>query len=194
MTPDSGGVSGNGSSSNISGNDSSGSNLSGQNNSSLNLMNMGSLLKVMGSVSGGVASYRSYQSKADADRFNASIATQNAATTGQETASNAEQLNMLQEQKIGQQRANLAQANIGPISQGSAADAITTSERNANMQRLTEEYKGTLQRYSYMNDANMDNYYAKVADSNATTSLVNTGLSATSQLLQGYNKYQNGAL
>lgn len=163
-----------------------------QNYGSLSMLNWGSALKTIGVISNGVSMYNSYNSKAQAEGYNAQIASGNASIIGQETASNTAQLNLLQQQKIGQQRANLAQANIGPISSGSSADALLTSERNANMQLLTDQYRGSVAKTSSQNSAALDQYYAKVASSNASTSLLNAGAGAMSQLLSGYNKYQQG--
>lgn len=164
------------------------------NQSSLNTLNMGSALKTMGIISSGVSKYNSYNSQESADNFNASIQNNNAAIVGQESASNEANLRLQQGQKIGQQRANMAEAGIGPISGGSAGEAITTSERNANMQALTERYRGTVARTNDLNSAALDSYYAKVAQSNATTSLIDTGTSAIGSLFKGYSLYKAGSI
>lgn len=174
------------------GGDNASGSLQDQNNASRGTMNLGSLLKLVGAASGGVASYNSYGSKAAADNFNAQIATGNASSVAQANIANETSLRLYQQQKIGEQRANLAEAGIGPISAGSAAGAINQSEVNANMQALSERYKGNVERTSLSNSAALDQYYAKVAKQNQETSLFDTGASATSQLLNGYSRYTQG--
>ena len=174
-------------SANIAWNDSS-------NGSSLNTLNTGTFLKAFGALSSGYADYQSLQSKAAAERFNATIATNNAAMTAQESATNESALRLQQDREIGRQRANAAEAGIGPISQGSAGDALRQSQIDANLQALTERYRGTVQRTKFLNDANLSNYYAKVADYNSTQSIGNTGFSVMSKLLDGYGRYQAGSI
>lgn len=156
--------------------------------SALAMLGFGGLLKGVGQIASGIQQTNSFAQKASVDRYNATIQTQNAATIGAETALNEQNLRMFQAQKIGQQRANLAQAGIGPISAGSAGDAINQSEVNANMQALTERFKGNVARTNSINSAQLDNYYASINDSNATKSEFATGASATASLLEGANK------
>lgn len=177
---------------NVSGNDTD--NISGKNQSSLNMLNMGTFLKAFGSLSSGYADYQSLQSKASADRFNATVATNNAQLTGQESAANEAAQRLKQDREIGQQRANLAEAGIGPISEGSAGESLRQSQIDANFQALTERYKATVQRTNFLNEASLSNYYGQVAKKNARTSLLNTGLSTTSQLLSGYGRYTQGVI
>lgn len=193
MFPDTGGgVSGNGGTDNISGSDTS-DNVSG-NQGSLNMLNAGTFLKAFGSLSTGYADYQSLQSKASADRFNSTIASNNAQITGQESASNEAALRLKQDREIGQQRANAAEAGVGPISEGSAGEAIRQSQVDANFQALVDRYRGTVQRTNFLNEANLDNYYADVAKKNSKTSLFNTGFSTTSKLLEGFGRYQQGVI
>lgn len=156
------------------------------------LTGISGLLGMFGKVAGGAASYTSYASKQAADNYNAGVQTQNATAIGAETAANEQTLRLSQQQRIGQQRANLAEANIGPISGGSAGEAINQSEVNANMQALTERYRGNVARTSALNSAQLDQYYAKVAGQNATSSLVSGGVGALGQLTSGYNRYVQG--
>lgn len=154
-----------------------------------NLVGLSGLLNMFGKISGGAASYSSYASKQAADNYNATIQTQNAAAIGAQTASNEQTLRLQQAQKIGQQRANLSEANIGGPGNGTAAIAVNQSEVNANMTALSERYKGNVARTSALNSAQLDQYYAKVEGQNATTSLVSAGTGALASLTSGYNRY-----
>lgn len=159
------------------------------NSSSLAMLGFGSVVKSFGAISSGVSQINSFAQKAATDRYNAGVQTNNAASIGAETAANEQQLRMYSAQKIGQQRANLAEAGIGPISEGSAGDAINQSEVNANMQALTERFKGNVQRTNALNSAQLDRYYAKVADENETSAEFATGASATASMLSGATKF-----
>ena len=166
--------------------------LESQNDQSTTTLSLASLLKTVGAVTQGIGAERNDTEKAKVAEYNANVAGNNAALTGAENAANEQTLRMAQQQKIGQQRANLAEAGTGGLSSGSNAAVINQSEVNANMAALTERYKGNIQQTKLLNEQNLDNYYASVDKANASTDVSNTALSATSQLVSGFGRYLQG--
>lgn len=164
------------------------------NQSSVNRQAGGSLLETLAVLDKGFGAIRNDENRANVSIFNSKVAGTNAALTGAESAANEQNLRLRQQETLGQQRANMAEAGTGGLNAGTNAGVLNQSEVNASMQALSERYRGDIQRTKYLNDQSLDEYYGTVDKRNADTDLTSTGLSATASLLNGFARYQKGLI
>ncbi len=95
------------------------------------------------------------QAASDAYRYNADLAKQNAAIAEAqgEAASQAQKVDA--QRRMGAMIANYG-ASGGQLSDGSPADALAESARNATLDNLTLKYNYKLRGLGYTNQANLD--------------------------------------
>lgn len=146
-----------------------------------------------GSIISGFGAYENAEQKKNADLTNAKIAGSNADLVGAETASNAQQTAYKQQLQEGEERASMGESGTGGASTGTNLRVMQQSEMQNNMTLLNSQFAGTVKRYSLLDQQTMDNYSAGVQQTNANTSLINTGISTTSTLLKGASQYFNSS-
>lgn len=144
----------------------------------------------MGGIIKGFGDYQNNNTKANVDELNATMARANATRVAQESATNENQLRFKQARQEGEMRAAIGQSGTG-AGTGSNLLALQQDEMNNELSALNLRYQGTVKRYSLLDQAALDDYSANIDKHNATTSLVNTGLSTVSTMLKGYKTYVN---
>lgn len=145
---------------------------------------------------GGKAQEAGYKAQAQADEYNATIQSQNAAVARQQANAREEAQRRQARQVLGEQRAALSQAGIGLS--GSAADIYGQSAANAELDALNIRYEGELDSRGLLAQSELSTYQGKVSGMNAksakqagTLSAASTALSGASQAY-GYYKRPKG--
>lgn len=143
---------------------------------------LGAAGKLISTVGTGMAAGRNAESQEQAAKFNQNIDLQDASMTAAQTASNEANLRMSQAQEVGALKTK--QADSGFAGGGSQDDVVQQNEVDNEMQALTQRYTGTVQRYNYLNNANLEGYYGKVAKGNASAAITNTAGGALASMLE----------
>ncbi len=132
-------------------------------------------------ISGGNRQAQQYNSAAQAAEYNAQVDRNRADNAMQVANANEEAQRRHARIVIGQTRAGLAQAGIG--AEGSASDVLQQSSENAELDALNIRYQGQLQAQGLTNQANLDDYTARTARSNASSARTGGWLNAGASLL-----------
>lgn len=128
----------------------------------------------VGAFSSGIGQLNNWQAKKNAFNFNATMAETNAKAEGQVGATNTAEDMIRNELAAGKQRAAFGQADTGGAGTGTAAIAVNQSTMFGDLQAMQDNYKTTVARFSQLNQANADEFGAKVAGRNATDSMLST--------------------
>jgi hypothetical protein len=132
---------------------------------------------------GGQTAKANARSQQDADKYNATIASQNAAVARQQASAREEAQRRQARQVLGEQRAALSQAGIGLA--GSAADVYGASANAAELDALNIRYEGELDARGLLAQSSLSSFEGQVAGRNARTASQAGGLNAASSLLAG---------
>lgn len=140
----------------------------------------------------GKAQEANYKAQAQADEYNATVASQNAAVRRQQYVAQEEAQRRQAKQLLGEQRAALAQAGIGLS--GSAADVYGQSVARSELDAMNIRYTGELEASGLLAQADQYRYSARTNRMNATSSRRGGYLNAAAALLSGasqsYGYYQ----
>jgi len=134
-----------------------------------------------GSIGAGNSAAAQQRSAAQAAEYNAQVDRNRADNAMQVANANEEAQRRHARIVMGQTRAGLAQAGIG--AEGSASDVLQQSSGNAELDALNIRYQGQLQAQGLTNQANLDDYTARTARSNASSARTGGWLNAGASLL-----------
>lgn len=157
-------------------------------NANANVIGLSGITSAIGALTRGYGQSQNYKAQAKAANFNAGIASQNAASVGEENATEIENRALADKAQIGRQEAAFGQSNTGGVS-GTAALVVRQSQINNEMGLLTQQYQGNMKQTSLINQAALDRYYGGVATENAGRAMTEGGLSATAALVSGFGRY-----
>lgn len=143
--------------------------------------------QALGAIQQGNAAAASYDSQANADKYNAQIASQNADIVSQQAAAQEATQRRKAALVAGEQRA--AQAQSGLAFTGSALDVAQQSAANAELDALNIRYEGQLKRRGLLANAQQDSYGADVAGQNSNSAALGGYLNAGSKILGGTGNY-----
>jgi hypothetical protein len=148
---------------------------------------------VVGAASAGIQGMQASgqaKTQADAARYEASIAQQQAKTDLQIGASQEGAQRLQNVQVEGEQQAVLAQRNIG-VTSGSAQDVMRSTAIENELSALNIRYQGQLNAHGEQIYAQEAGTAANIFDSNAQNALTNGYLGAGTALLSATNSYAN---
>lgn len=137
---------------------------------------------IVGAAIAAVGAVRSATAKAQADRYNGEIATQNAAiaTSQGEAAAQAQQRDA--ERQIGRGVAAYGASGVS-VDSGSPTDVLADSARSAMLDNLTVRYNATLRGTAYKDQAALD---TTEAANDTTSGYLNAASSVVGALGKAY--------
>lgn len=140
-----------------------------------------------GAISQGNAASDSYQSQADAAKYNATVARNNARAASDQANFKEEQLHRKFAQLQGEALAAIGQSGTGL--DGSNLDVLHQNAVNNQLDALTIRYEGQQQSSGLMAQSQMSDLEAKQARKNASTAKFAGYVGAGTGLLSGAGKY-----
>jgi hypothetical protein len=147
-------------------------------------------MSAVGAISQGEAQAQQQESAANAARYNAIIADQNAQTAQQAANANEEASRRKSAGDMGRLRASMAENGIG-LDSGTATDLTENSSMNAELDALNIRYQGQQQARDYKSQAALGRAQAQQADNNASASRTAGYLTAGASALSSYGRYSN---
>ena len=152
------------------------------------LMAASAAVSAIGAIKQGQAASASYKSSANAARYNAEVSTQNAHAA--EAAASANELAMRRQndQRMGAMRALAAESG------GFTGTNLTLLDQSASameLDALNTRYRGQIQSRGLLAEANLDEYQAKAAQTNAGYAMTGGYLGAAAGALGSVSNYYN---
>lgn len=144
-------------------------------------------VQAVGAISQANTESKNLKSQAAAYDANATIQRNNAARVAREASLKEDAVRRQTALFLGRQRA--AQAEAGTLGTGSGLDIQEDSYAQAELDALTVRYEGATQRRAYLQDADMLNYQAANARSNAKAVKRQGYMSAVGSMLGGAGRY-----
>lgn len=141
----------------------------------------------IGAISQGNAKSEQYDAQANANAYNASVMRQNADIARQQGNANEETQRRRARQVLGNQRAAVAEADIG--TEGTGSDLVGQSASNAEMDALNIRYNAHLQDVGFLNEANLQDWYGTQARRNASSAQTAGWMNAGTAVLSGLGGY-----
>jgi hypothetical protein len=141
------------------------------------IMAAAAALPIIGGTVSAIGTQQAANAKAQADMYNANIASQNATYTEEQTAEQIRRQQVAAGQTIGQERASYGASGVESNS-GSALDVLQASAKNAALDSLTIQHAGDMKAWAYQSGAALDSMGATEAQIAGTYGVVSSGLGA----------------
>ena len=124
-------------------------------------------MMAVGGMVGAAGAQSAANAKANADLYNAQIATTNATFNDQATTEEVRRQQVYATQAIGQQRANYGASGVSSAS-GSALDVLQASAKTAALDALTIQHNGDMKSWALRSGATLDQMGASAAQTAGT--------------------------
>lgn len=147
-------------------------------------------MTAFGAVTQGLQQSGQYKAQANAAEYNANTERDQARAAGAVGANNEAQQRRENALFAGKQFAAAGESGIGL--EGSASDVMRQSAKFAEMDALNKRYEGQIARTGYLNQAQNDEYAAKVYRRNANAAIYGGFLGAGTSILSGVADYSLG--
>lgn len=148
---------------------------------------IGTVFNVVSAIQGGKQQQVQYQAQATANQYNAAVKRQRAETVTQVYGQREEQQRREARFEAGRRRAAIAQSGGGFGGSNELLDS--QSETMAELDALNIRYEGQLEAKGLLDSANLDDYYAGVDQSNASTAGRRGYMGAAGAILSGASDY-----
>lgn len=146
--------------------------------------------KALSALHTGYAQVGQQTAQAGAAAYNRDLAYQNADTVSVQANLREEQMRREARQVQGAQRAGVAESGTG--FGGSNLDVMRQDATTAALDALNARYEGALQRTSYFNEGQAQDFQRRVLKKAASASKVGGWIGAGSSLLGGVSSYVSG--
>jgi hypothetical protein len=150
------------------------------------IMSMG--MQMAGGVMEGYGNLQSLNAQAEAYKYNANMAHQNAVLAKQQSVEDARRLEIQGQKALGSIRA--ATGASGVQMEGSPLDVLEQSARNVELDRLTVLHAGQVKAISYENQAQLNTMGADSANSQQALSFLGPLLSGGGNAASTYMRFQ----
>jgi hypothetical protein len=146
------------------------------------------VISAVSAISQSEAQARQQESAADAARYNANLANQEADATLQASSANEDAQRRKSAQQMGQQVAGMAENGIG-LDSGTATDLTEQSAMNAELDALNIRYEGQSRARALKAGATLDKWNADNQTGSAGTTRTGGFLNAGASALSTYGNY-----
>lgn len=156
----------------------------------MTMMIAAAAFKSAGKLVSGYSEAAGYEAQANAEGYNARLATQNAETASSQANLREEQMRREARQVQGEQRAAIAEGGTG--FGGSNLDIVRQDASLAELDALNARYTGALQRTSYTNEAASHRFAQKSLKKAAGRAKINAWISTGAEMIGGTAGYGGG--
>lgn len=146
-------------------------------------------MSAIGSIQQANSQAASMRAQQQASDYNAAVMNQNAAVETQQAGQREEAQRRQARMILGSQRAAIAQSGGGM--EGSAADLVAQSARDAELDALTLRYEGQMRARGMGIQAEQETYQGRVAGANASRAMTAGYMGAAGSILSGVGNYMN---